>query len=347
MRDKFTKAIILPWKSIAVAVAYQHFKLYDGIPIARTEERKQIRYSEWRCSDPTHHKLRDKFTKAIIFPWKSVAVAAVYQDFRLYDVIPIARTEEKKQTRCSEWRFSDPTHHKLRHKFTKAIIFPWKSGAVSAVYQHFRLYDGILDRRVQNKTNIFGVLERDILDTTHHKLRDKFTKAIIFPMEISVPCLPYIHIIRLYGGISKDRTEEKKQTRCSEWRFSDHTHQKLRHKFTKAIIFPWKSVALAAVYQHFRLYDGILIARTEENKQIGCSEWRISNPTHPTLRDKFTKAIIFPWKSVAVAAVYQYFRLYDGIPIVRTEEKKQIRCSRLAMFWILRIRNCVINLLKL
>ena len=84
---------------------------------------------------------------------------------------------------------------------------------------------------------------------------------------------------------------------------------------------------LAAVYQHFRLYDGILIARTEEKKHIQCSEWRCSDPTHQKLREKFTKAIIFPWKSVAVAAVYQHFRLYDGIPIARTEQKKHIRCS--------------------
>ena len=154
MRDKFTKALILPWKSIAVAVVYQHFRLYDGIPIARAEERKQIRCSEWRCSDPTHHKLRDKFTKAIIFPWKSVAMAASYQDFRQYDGIPIARTEEKKQTRCSEWRFSDPTHPTLRDKFSKAIISPWKSVTVAAVYQHFRLYDGIPIARTEEKKQI-------------------------------------------------------------------------------------------------------------------------------------------------------------------------------------------------
>ena len=132
----------------------------------------------------------------------------------------------------------------------------------------------------------------------------------------------------LYDGIPIGRTEEKKETRCSEWRFSDTKHQKLRQKFIKAIIFPWKSVAVAAVYQYFRLYAGILIARTEEKKQIRCSEWRCSDPTHPTLRDKFTKAIIFPGKSVAVAAVYQYFRVYDGIPKARTEEKKQIRYSK-------------------
>ena len=206
--------------------------------LARTEEKKQIRCSELIFGS---YASNEKFTKAIILPWKSVAVSAVYQHFRLYDGISIARTEEKKQIRCSEWRFSDPTHQKLRDKFTKAIIFPWKSVAVAAVYQHFRLYDGI-------------------------------------PIA---------------------RTEEKKQIRCSEWRFSDPTHQKLRDKFTKAIIFPWKSVAVAAVYQHFRLYDGIPIARTEEKKQIRCSEWRFSDPTHQKLRDKFTKAIIFPWKSGA------------------------------------------------
>ena len=117
-----------------MAAVYQYFRLYDGILIARTEEKKQIRCSEWRFSDPTHPTLRDKFTKQI-FPGKSVAVAAVYQFTKAIIRFPVIYGS-----------------YQLR-----GFNFTWKS---IAVYQHFRLYDGILIA-VQKKRNKFGVLNGD------------------------------------------------------------------------------------------------------------------------------------------------------------------------------------------